>query len=346
MKRIVLYALPCLGILACLGCGSKEKKEEKTASAATIHVRTATLKPDSFVEYGEYYGKTEGEQQATLVNYTGGRVDHIAAQPGKWVKKGTHLARIDAEKVQTRYETALLNEEIAKKNYERTQTHFEAGNASQLQLDQQKLAWMNAKASRIEAQRMREGALCIAPFSGMVTHRFIELHKEVAPNSPTFAMARLSRIKVSIYVPEGDISSVDSNDPAFVILPALDSTRKWPAQISTVARSTMPETHKYKVDILIDNKDRKINPGLTAQVRIAIQQLDSQIVVPTDAIITSGIQHFVYVVANNAAKKRLIEPAQSNETHTRVTDGLQSGDRLIIAGQQRVKHNTPVEVKN
>jgi RND family efflux transporter MFP subunit len=328
-----------------LGCSSGKNEKGNETEQAAVAVRVTTLSPDTFVEYGEYYGKTKGLRQATLKCYTGGRVTHITAGPGDRVTKGQHLARIDAEKAQTRYETAVLNEKIAKDNYERTKKHVEAGNASQLQLDRQKLAWMNAKASRIEAQRMREGALAIAPFSGMITDRYIELYQDVAPNSPTFAIAQLSNMEVVVLVPEGDLFDVDPDDPATVHLPAIDSSRRWDARIETIARSAQPNTHKYRVTIRLDNPQYEIKPGLTARVRIALQHLDSQVVVPTDAIITSGIQHYVYVAQNDTAHKRIVETAESNETHTRITDGLRHGEEIIIAGQQRVKHNVPLSIE-
>ncbi|MBD3346506.1 MAG: efflux RND transporter periplasmic adaptor subunit [Chitinivibrionales bacterium] len=346
MMKYFICTLACVGAVFFFGCAGKKDQVENNETQAAISVRVLALEPGPFVDYGEYYGKTAGVHEATLISYTGGRVTRISAKPGSWVKKGQHLARIDADKAETQYETAVLNEKIAQDNYDRTKTHFDAGNASQLQLNQQKLALMNAKSARIEAERMREGALCIAPFGGIVTDRYIERYQEVAPGSPTFALAGLSKIRVTVYVPEGDIFSVDSDDEAKVYISAVDSAQSWPAKIISVAKSAEPSSQKYKVQLQIDNKDKNVNPGLTAKVRIALQDLDSQIVVPTGAVITSGIQQFVFVTEEGKAVKRLVEIAESNETHTRIIEGLSTGDKLVVAGQQRIKHNTPITIEN
>ncbi|MBD3321615.1 MAG: efflux RND transporter periplasmic adaptor subunit [Chitinivibrionales bacterium] len=345
-RAMILLLCFCSVLLVCGNPESKNGKNHSSGRAHTTPVNAAPVVLDSFVEYGEYYGDISGIKEATLICYAGGRVSAIHAKPGSWAKKGKSLAGIDARKAETAYETAVLNENIAHDNFTRTKKHFEAGNAARLQLDQMKLAWLNAKASRIEAEKMRNGALCIAPFSGFVTDRYIELHEEIAPGSPTFALAQLSKMKIKIQVPENEISSIEPGNDARITIPSVQSDSLWTATVTSVATKAQPGTQKFSVELHMDNPGRLVNDGVTVRVQIPLRKLDSQVVVPSGTITTTGTQHFVYVVRNGTALKRRIRTGPSNETHTLVVSGLTEGDTLIVSGQQRVRHNSPVSIKN
>jgi RND family efflux transporter MFP subunit len=301
------------------------------------------LERRSFTEYGEYYGKVSGIREATLVCVGGGRVSSLGAREGQWVKEGASLGRIDAEKAVTAYETAKLNEKVARENVERMKKHLEAGNASQVRVDQTELAWLRAKSALIDARRLREGALCITPIAGTVVTRHIELDQELPPGSPTFSVAQLHKVKVAVGIPESDIAGVEAGGEATVTFDIYPG-RTWTGKVRTVARKADPATKKFDAEIVIGNKDRTILSGVTARVKLGLRSFEEQVVVPTDAIRTVGTEHSVMVVQEGRARKRLIEMGAANATHTVAKQGLEPGAKLIVAGHHLVGNGTPVKV--
>lgn len=343
-RRTLTALVIAVALAAVAGCTKGEAEERpRERRVDTVAVEVLELERQSFTEYGEYYGKVSGIREATLVAVGGGRVSSLAAREGQWVKKGASLGRIDAEKAVTAYETAKLNEKVARKNVERVKKHLEAGNASPMQVDQMELAWLNAKSRLIDAERLREGALCISPIAGTVVDRQIELDQELPPGSPTFSVAQLHKVKVEVGIPESDIAGVETGTAAEVTFDIYPG-RTWTGTVGTVARKADQATKKFDTEIVIDNKDRTILSGVTARVRLGLRSYAEQVVVPTDAIRTMGTEHSVMVVRDGRARRQIIETGATNATRTVASAGLEPGVRLIVAGHHLVGDDTPVKI--
>jgi len=345
MKLIIVFVLFMSCIALFNGCTKgSDKEQSETTKKDTLSVVVSEIVPDTFVEYGTYYGRITPLNEATLICYTGGRVEVLHASEGDWVKKGTSLASIDSAKAKVLLQTARLQESIARKNLKLTKKHLVDGNASQLAVDQAELKYLNAKAQRIDAAKNYRGAMAISPIPGIVTVRSITLHQEITPGYPTFSIAQTSIMKVSIALIESDASYVHPGS-SVDITTALDPDKKWHGTIHTVAREATSSDRTFKAEIHIDNSDGILKAGATGIVRLALREYENVIVIPTDAIRTDGVRHSVMVVLDNGkAQRRTIEPGPQSDTKTMVKSGLSVGDRLIIKGHQLVSDGMAVRI--
>ena len=337
----------CLLFLALTNCSKKKNSDSNKNETVqdTVPVSIVTLKEQDFLEYGEYYGNVKGINEATIICYAGGSVEKISVKEGAYVKKGSSLARIDADRIATGYETAQLNEKIAKDNYERLTRHLEAGNASQVAVDQAHLQWLNSKTARIEAEKARKGALCITPINGIVTTRHIDLHQDLSPGTPAFTVTQLYKVKVTVNIPESEIEGVKEGNEAevsFSIFPG----RTWKGKVNRITREASKMSKTFKAVLHIDNKDKTIKPGLTAYVKLNLIESKGRIVIPTGAILTEGSENYVMVMEDNKAAKRDIELGVSNKNQTVVKSGLEKGTHLIIKGHHILSEGSLVKVIN
>ncbi|NIR45740.1 MAG: hypothetical protein GWN51_14440, partial [Gemmatimonadetes bacterium] len=84
-----------------------------------------------------------------------------------------------------------------------------------------------------------------------------------------------------------------------------------------------------------------IKPGMVANVRVVLEELDGVLVVPQQAVIRHEDGYVVYVARDGGdgmprAETVPVElgPRQANETVIR--SGLQPGDRVVVVGQQQI----------
>jgi membrane fusion protein (multidrug efflux system) len=328
-----------------VGCSKPAGAEQETAVQAPVAVEVLTVQPSDFVEYGEYYGKVAALEEKTLVSAAGGTVEAIAAREGDLVAKGQSLGRVDSARIRTAYEVALLNERIARENHARQQQFLADGNASRLAVDQAELAWLNSRSALLEAEKMREGAMCITPIGGVVTSRFLELHQELPPGSRTFTVARLDQVRIGIGIPEQEIGGVAIGNEAEVSI-AMVPGRSWQGTLARVSREVSAETLTFQAEVLVDNPDRAILAGITAKVRLKRHSLRNQIAVPSQAILTSGEQTYVMVEKDSRAQKVPVVPGPTDSTRTVILRGLAAGARLITEGNHLVQDGSAVKVKN
>ncbi len=345
---VIRIGIPTLLLLLfVLSCTKKQENtpEETQIAQDTIPVSVISIKNQDFAQFGEYYGNVQGINEATIICYAGGQVEKISVKEGNYVKKGKSLARIDAEKFNTAYETAQLNEKIAKDNYERLKKHLITGNASQFQVDQANLAWLNSQTTRIDAQKAKKGALCIAPMSGIVTARFIDRYQEIAPGTPAFTVTQLHKVKITIGIPESEIEGVQEGNEAkisFSIYPG----RTWKGAVHRITREASKMSKTFQAILYFDNPEKLIKPGLTAYVKLTLAKKANQIVVPTNAVLADGTENYVMVVNNNSALKKTVTLGENNKNQTIVTSGLETGSSLIIRGHHIVSTGSPVKVIN
>lgn len=324
-------------------CGRRDREADKKPAAKIISVGIVEVKTTAFSEYGTYYGRLSGAEEASLIAVLGGRVEAVQAREGDRVKQGQSLASINAAKADSIYELAVLNEKIARTTLENQRQFLADGNASKLSVDQSEMAWLTSKDALIDAKRALDGAHAITPIDGVVVRRFIEPHQELMSGAPTFAVSRMDRVRVKIGIPEQEIDGIQEGNPAEVSLSA-QSGRVWQGRLSRLGRAVDPASLTFDAEVLVDNSDGVLLSGTTVAVRLLRRSLTNQVVVPNEALLTDGKETYVMVEDNLVAKRFPVLIGPSNRTQTVIAKGLQSGLHLIIQGNHLVTEGAQVAV--
>lgn len=334
-------------LLALSGCtrGNVSASEVQRAAeeAERLLVRTIQVEQSDFSEYGRYFGEVRSITQATLVATAGGTVQQLNAGPGDRVRRGQSLARVDADRLTAAWETAVLAERLAEEAYQRERNFQDQGITSQQRVDQAHLEWLRSRSARIDAGTARQGALAISPLDGVVTARHVELYRELAPGTPTFSVADLSRMKVRVGVPESDISGVHQLGSAEVRVASFPD-RVWQGEIASVARRRSERGLTFEVEVEIDNSDGLLLDGQTARVELELRTWPDVVQVPTRAIVNRGTQALVYVASNETVQRRPVELGPSDGSRTVITSGLQAGELLVVEGMNRLTDGAGVRV--
>lgn len=293
--------------------------------------------------YGEYYGEARGISEVALSAGIGGRVAELSAEEGELVEAGQSLGQIDPQRAEVLYQTALLNEEVAREALEREERFLQEGNSFQVRVDQARLQWLQAKASLLDAQLMREGALAITPISGTVVARHVELYDDLGPDEITFEVADLNQIRISVGVPEADMAGFQDDGAVEVRFNSFPD-RVFHGQVVSYARTRSSMTLSYEVDVVVDNSEGLILPGQTARVRLALQSYDEVLVVPTPALFSKQGKNYVMVVSDDVAREQEVELGSGDNRLTIVTGGIAEGDQIVVEGFNRLSEGTPVNI--
>ena len=342
LKIRSLDAVLIAAALLLMGCQKAAPVAAEKADQV-VRVGVMTTRLSTFSEVGVYYGKLAGTENATLLSVLGGRVDSIDTTEGSSVASGQSLGKINAEKASSNRDLAALNEKITQESLDRQRQFLQEGNASQISVDQSEMAWLAAKNSLIDAQKALEGALCITPIRGVVTRRFVELHQEVAPGSPTFAVASIDKMKVGIGIPEPEIAGVSLGNEADVTVSGMPGTT-WKGAVSRLSREVSQDTLTFEAEVTIDNPGRRLLPGTTASVTVHRRDLTGQILVPTEAVLTSGPETFVMVERGGTVHKTSVVTGPSSRTQTVIAEGLGVGQDVVVAGNNLVADGAAVVV--
>ncbi|HEY2212389.1 MAG TPA: hypothetical protein VGH62_12390, partial [Bradyrhizobium sp.] len=93
-----------------------------------------------------------------------------------------------------------------------------------------------------------------------------------------------------------------------------------------------------------ENKDNALWPGLSVSTRLLVNTQKNVVVVPNDAIQHGPNGLYAFVVGpENKVAVRNIKTGEEGDHRTVVTQGVNAGERVVVAGQYRLVANALVD---
>ena len=146
----------------------------------------------------------------------------------------------------------------------------------------------------------------------------------------------LSSIHLEARLDESDRGRLKVGQVATVrieAVPGKDFTAKVDL-ISVLARvdfsSGWPPVRNFDLGLILDDKDPRIRPGMTATARIAADKLPSATLVPAEAIFQKDGRAVVYRLNGSKFDETAIEIARRGREQAAVSDGVKPGDKLAV----------------
>ncbi|CDX50501.1 multidrug efflux system, subunit A [Mesorhizobium plurifarium] len=363
-----------LAILVLLGGGyglwrnHAQAKAAATAASAQaapkVPVTVATVRKADFPLYLYGLGTVTPLNSVSISSRVAGVVDKVPVTQGQLVRQGDLLAEIDPRPYQAVLDQAKAKEaedEATLKNAQvvlnRLSTLLKKTFETQQDVDNQQ-AVVTTSAATIEgdkaaieaAQLNLDFTRITAPLAGKTSFRTIDPGNIVqAGQSPgLFTVVQLQPIYVSFTQPQGEVSTINKVFAAGPV--AIDTLG---ADMKTVLASGRLDAIQNQVDqasgtialkATFANQDNALWPGLSVNTRLRIGTMAGAIVVPDEAVQHGPDGLFAYVVGDDGkVHRQTVKTGPSDGGETVVTDGLNQGQRVVIAGQYRVVDGASVD---
>ncbi|WP_441234539.1 efflux RND transporter periplasmic adaptor subunit [Bradyrhizobium sp. 930_D9_N1_4] len=335
-------------------------------AAAKIPVTSFEVRKADFPVHTYGLGVVSPFKTVTVKSRVDGQITKVFFKQGQMVKEGDPLLEIDQRPF-----TAALEQAVAKKaqdeaslkndqlNLERFQKLAKQQFETQQNLDTQQAlvdqltAQVKGDQAAIDNAQTNLGYTSIkAPISGRTGFRLVDPGNIVhaADTTGIVTIAQLQPIAVQFTEPEEQLQAVArAFDTGEVPVAALtsDGTRTLSqGRLAIMDNSVSQATGTISLKARFDNKDNALWPGLSVTTRMLIDTRKDVIVVPQD-----GVQHgpsglFAYVIGDNGkVSARPIKVAQSGDANAVVSEGLNVGDRIVVAGQSRLFEGALVDDK-
>lgn len=302
--------------------------------------------PVQYREVAQTYsgeGLVEATRQSTVSAQIGGRVKEINFDVGDRVSKGQIILRIDEREAQqalagsqAQVLQAQANAQNAKASYERSKQLFAQKFISQAALDKAqadyKVAMAQAAVSEAgagQAGLARGYAAVVAPYSGVVAARMVELGEMVMPGKPLMTGFDPSEMRVVVSVPQYKLTEIGVKPEAMVELPSLNRWVK--ADYSTVQPLADARTHSTQVRVYLPANEAGVYPGMFVRVHFVVGKA-RKLVVPASAVLHRSEVVAVYVVDDKGAVRlRQIRVGEAAaEGLVEVLSGLKAGEKVAV----------------
>src|SRR5262249_7746539 len=128
-----------------------------------------------------------------------------------------------------------------------------------------------------------------APFDGVVTRRNIHTYHFLQPNasggpSAFFVVAQTDKLRIISELPEAEAMYITDELDAKIQVPTLKD-QIFTGKVTRTSRTLDPKTRTLRIEIDYDNKERKLRPGMFANVIFDVD-LKERYTLPASAIFT------------------------------------------------------------
>lgn len=363
-KNVILIMAAAL---AFAGCG--KNKSEKTKAPTRVKIETTST---AGTYGGEVYVGTVEEREATAVSFTSmGVVRRMLVSEGQMVQRGQLLAELDPTSMDNSVEAAKASTSQAhdmveqahsvynqaKDAYDRMKLLHDNGSLPEIKwieaetrLKQAETSLRTAEsgvrsanaAEKIVRKNLADTRL-YAPVSGIIGRKQVGAGETALPSQAIVTILDISSVKVKVSIPEQEMGRITAHTPSHIVVGAADRHVNGGLIEKGVQADAM--THTYDIRIHVPNPDRKLLPGMVANVTLSAGNAkESAITLPVTSVQkkSDGTLFVWTVAADSTAHRTPVSIGHPVGNRVAVTQGLHYDQHVVVEGYQKLSEGTKV----
>ena len=232
------------------------------------------LQKENFIKTLKFSGFSEASRIVIIKSQVEGKVSSKTFEKGKFYKAGSQLVLVDPEDkiAKLKEMEALLNQR--KKEYEVAEKLFEKGFRSEVKLSESRTNFENALALFEKSQVELNNTKILTPFDSTIEDSYVELGDYVKKGDNIAKIVDLDPIFIKINVTENEIGNLRLNQKTLIKI----SNKSYKGHINYISKTSDPLTRNFKVEIQINNANKKIISGLSSEVIISLSEEDAYLI--------------------------------------------------------------------
>ncbi len=343
-KIIALVAVVLVGAAVTLKIvGSASSSDTRRMNIPLVQVEQA--RRETVIYKLVFTGDILPIQQASIFSKVTGNLESIASDMGSHVRVNDLLAMIDTTELAQTFRQTSATYENARLNYVRMKELSEQNLVAKQDLDNADASMKVAKANFETAQTRLGYAWITAPFSGVVTKRYLDAGALVnANNSVLFNLMDLDTVKIIVNALERDVPKISAGKKALLTVDAYPG-REFYGRISRYSGAVDLSTRTMEVQVDIPNPDHLLKPGMYANVSLIIDEHADAITVSSQSVMKDEKGYFVFAVNNKISCRKDIIPGVEQNLRTEILSGIDGTESIMTIGQQFIKDSTQVVIQ-
>ncbi len=349
-----------------VACGDRNRAEEKeervgmadstateetsvdsvdTDSTATeaIPVEADLVRIGPISSYLIFNSTIETEEAIQIFPQVSGLVERIAAEEGDRVEAGDTLLYIEDEQLLIAYQEAKVNFEFQQGNFRRNEEMFKRKLLSDQDYERVGFEMEQARLRYNRARLELEHSTIVAPFSGVITERHVQVGARVSSGTQLYDLIKLDDMIARVFVPGQYLMQVAKGQRAEIGSDFMPDQQfdGWVKRISPVVD---PRSGTFKVTVGVNDRFEALRPGIFVSVRIITDTREQAVLVPKNAIVYDGEEQYVFAVRDSIAQRILLQPGYESAVEVEALVNFSAGDRVITVGQNGLKDGARVRL--
>jgi len=309
-------------------------------------------------------GELLAYQQVDIYAKVTGFVKELKVDIGSEVTEGQLLVSLEAPEIASQLsaaESRLKSLEAvytaSNANYNRLlETSKTPGTISQNDIDQA-TAKRNSDAANLEAAKasykeiseMKAYLEIRAPFSGIVTARNVNIGAYVGPAGkgsefPLLTVQEQKQLRLAVSIPEAYTGYLTNNEEVKFKVRSFPG-KDFSANIKRMSGALDVKLRAERVEMDVQNNDKKLLPGMIAEVTVPLSGNDSTFVIPKAALVNSTEGVYVIRAVDGKAQHVAVKKGREVNDKVEIFGDLHVNDKLISKASEEMRDGTPLTTK-
>ncbi len=336
------WLVSAMVIAALSGCGKGEADVERAEVERPVPM--IVVERSDKASSTRFPGRVRAAQRADLTFNVPGQIVELPVEEGQLIAKGALVARLDNANYKTQMRSALARYNKERTDYERFNSLWQRSQAiAKAEVDKQRTAMDVAQADYALTKKDFDDTRLIAPFTGVVTKRYVENYSNVQDKEAIISLQDLNNLEIVINVPERIVRNTPKQVAGYAVF-ADQPDLLLPVSLKSFSSDSDSQTQSYEVVVTLDpGYDITILPGMSVDV-IPQEALgdatQGQVMVPLKSIYSSADNVTgVWVFDAQSSRVTLQEVTLGDVLGTDVVvhKGLQGGEQIVVAGVSQLR---------
>ena len=310
--------------------------------APPSNVSVCILKSEKLSNEVYASGTIIANEEVQLHPELSGKIIQINFQEGSNVSKGQLLVKINDADLQANYKKLLLQFSLADEKLKRQKQLISVNGISQEEFDiaqnqydviKEDIDFAIAQIAKTEIK---------APFNGIIGLKSVSEGAYVTQSSIIASIQQINPIKIDFSISERYSSIVKKADKLKFTIEG--NKQNYTGQVYAVEPKIDLTTRTLQVRAVCPNPQGDIYPGAFARVSLALSDIDSALMIPTEAVIPDLKGKKVFRIKNGQAESVKVITGLRTDAKIQIVEGLSIGDTVITRGIMQLKAGSAVRI--
>jgi membrane fusion protein (multidrug efflux system) len=352
MRTRLLVVILFLGLLfggmfAIKSCQSQQMAAMQAKPQPPTTVAVATATENEWQPYLEAIGTLVATQGVFVSAEIAGKVREIRFESGEPVEAGTLLLQLDDSIEQAEVEGLVAEAGLDKLEFERAAQLLSDKLGSQADYDRTRANLQKTRADLAARRAQLQKKAIHAPFPGILGIRQVDVGAYLEPGDDIVSLQQLDPIYADFSLPERYQSSIRTGQQVRIRVKAWPD-RDFEGMISAIEPRIDSNTRSVRIRATLANPELLLHPGMFAEVRLLLPARGKVVTVPQTAIMYNPYGDAVFVVqpgeSGPVVEYRQVQTGVVRDGHIEIETGLQAGERVVSAGQLKLRNGMPVSI--
>ncbi|WBE24295.1 efflux RND transporter periplasmic adaptor subunit [Denitrificimonas caeni] len=341
MKRIG-WLLSAMVLAALSGCSDGDAVTEpvEVSRPVPMMVVGSSDKTSSL----RFPGRVRAAQRADLAFNVPGRIVQLPAEEGQLIEKGQLVAQLDDANYKIQMRSALAQYNKARTDYQRVDQLWQRSQViAKAEVDKQRTAMDVAQADYALAKKDFDDTRLLAPFTGVVTKRYVENFSNVQDKEAIVSLQDLNNLEIVINVPERIVRNTPKQVAGYAVF-ADQPELLLPVTLKSFSSDSDQQTQSYEVVLTLKpGYEITVLPGMSVDV-IPQQELQAvgngPVRVPLQAVFSNadGVTGvWVFDPDSSRVAFQTVKLGDVLNTDVVVESGLAGGETIVTAGVSQLR---------